>query len=297
MPPPKLWVDDTDNEFTSLEDAVASIKLLRKLLAEKNQEIMLLKIRNEHLEFPQEQRKQHNKKAWWENLRQIARGGQLIYFIRAGTDTSIKIGLTATSSKKRKKGLQTGNHRPLQTILEVEGADGVWERAFHVLVVPWHVEGTGTEWFDFGPLVDCFIENITEKPRDIGELLQAVEEFVAKHRPDHLAKLKDDERRREQEQRQKEADKIQGMKDWGAAKAQQLVLFAQYQKQQNRDRKVIPFSVAYGKVPKIAHWQIAPITDIADSVYNYVRAMSPPDAQAKADALERDALGRFKRAL
>jgi hypothetical protein len=115
-----------------------------------------------------------------------------LYFIWAGTDPCIKIG--RGDAVKRRKANQTGNHRPLQEILVVKKA-GALEVPIHRLVRPWRIRIPGNkEWFDFGPLVDDFIETITESAKPMPSVFgfdestwnnicleEAVEEFVAEH--------------------------------------------------------------------------------------------------------------------
>jgi len=250
------------NNTTVLEQRLAEVE---RLLAKRNQEIELLQIRNSYLETRERQRTEPKGGGGTSNF-------QNLYFVRA--DSSIKIGV-ATNTKKRKHSLQTANHRPLQTILTMENA-GEYESRFHELTLPWQELGTGSEWRNFGPLVDAFIKKITTRPYQIDELLKVVEEFVAEHKPDHLVSLKEAKQKKEKERIQR-----------------------------HKDSRIIPFSVAKGKVPKESYWSVRseiygrelelqpPIRDEEDVISLPSDVPEEVITKRPLPILERDSRGRF----
>jgi hypothetical protein len=67
----------------------------------------------------------------------------LVYFIQAGKDGPIKIGV-ADDPEQRRNDMQTGNHAEL-TLLAIAPGGVAYERELHSLFADWRIRG---EWFD-----------------------------------------------------------------------------------------------------------------------------------------------------
>lgn len=94
----------------------------------------------------------------------------MIYFIQAGDDGPIKIGVTSGAVTKRLKQIQTTAPQPLKIIGEVDGKRQ-HESAIHKKLAEFGLRG---EWFSPTPEVRSFISSVLEAQRLPEDLIQVV---------------------------------------------------------------------------------------------------------------------------
>jgi hypothetical protein len=89
-------------------------------------------------------------------------GESFVYFIQAGEDGAIKIGVTSDDPERRRNQLQVGNPAVLKLLGAIKG-DHARERQLHRDLSEWRLEG---EWFKPDPTVIAAIQQALSPPQE-----------------------------------------------------------------------------------------------------------------------------------
>jgi hypothetical protein len=111
-----------------------------------------------------------------------------IYFIQAGDDGPIKIGVTGRSIHKRLAGIKTGCPWPLRLLGEAPG-DFVQEQVIHLHLVQFRMEG---EWFWPDPAVHATLADLqagTFQPKFTRQTLKMLHEWRGTPAPQRTSQI------------------------------------------------------------------------------------------------------------
>lgn len=91
-----------------------------------------------------------------------------VYFIQAGKDGPVKIGVTNTVSQRMTM-MQAHNHEELYLLLSFEGNE-LAELSLHRMFAEYHIRG---EWFRYGPEIQKFVERRAPKYPNVAMRINA----------------------------------------------------------------------------------------------------------------------------